>query len=285
MRRKIQVCALLVIFGLVAAVVYGCGGSSSSSTGPSTFSASGSAGSSGAVVQGQLLRGSGSAQSESAIFALMRTALGIGLAEAAPTTPLADATVTLSGPGGPFTTQTDADGKFRFTGLLPGTYTLSVCVEVAPAPCVPQTVQTGSEIIVGPGDLGTINGTVFKDTVAASVDVQAQSVTAQGILQNDAQLCIASRIAQAANVPLGTIINMRQQRMGWGNIARQENVPAGVIGGGRDCDASELSNIRAANRQGGGPGNGNGNNSNNDGNGKNNGNGNGNGNGKGKGKA
>src|SRR5262249_22241091 len=91
MRGRAQVSAVLAIFGLVAAVVYGCGGSSSSSTGPSSFGASGSAGDSGAVVQGQLMRGSGSAQGESVIFVVMRSALGIGIAEAAPTTPLADA--------------------------------------------------------------------------------------------------------------------------------------------------------------------------------------------------
>ena len=255
MRGRAQVSALLAIFGLVAAVVYGCGGSSSSSTGPSSFGASGSAGDSGAVVQGQLLRGSGSAQGESVIFVVMRSALGIGIAEAAPTTPLADATVTLSGPGGSFATQTDASGKFSFTGLTPGTYTFSVCVGTTP--CVPQTVVNGSQITVGPADLGTINGTVLNDTVVASVDVVAESVTAQGILQNDAQLCIASRIAQASNVPLGTIITMRQQHMGWGKIALQQNVPASVIGGGNSCDASELNSIRAANGQGNGHGNGN----------------------------
>ena len=151
-------------------------------------------------------------------------------------------------------TTTDSNGKFTFTNLLPGTYTFSVCVGVAPAPCVPQTVLNGATIIVGPADLGTVNGTVFNDTVAVSVDVSAESVTAQGILQNDAQLCIASRIAQAANVPLGTIIGMRQQHMGWGKIAHQENVPASVIGGGNQCDATQLSDIRAANGQDTGPG-------------------------------
>ena len=55
--------AMVALLPLVA----GCGGSSSSSTGPSNFRASGSAGSSGATVQGQLLQGSGSAQSESVL--------------------------------------------------------------------------------------------------------------------------------------------------------------------------------------------------------------------------
>ena len=132
--------------------------------------------------------------------------------------------------------------------MLPGTYTISVCVGVTP--CAAQIVDTGSEITVATcDDLGTINGTVLNGTVALHVDVQATSATAQGILQNDAQLCIASRIAQASNVSLGTIINMRQQHMGWGKIAHQENVPASVIGGGNQCDATELNNIRAANGQ------------------------------------
>ena len=258
MRARGGVAALLAILSVVAVVVYGCGGSSSSSTGPSSFGGTGSAGSSGATVQGQLLRGSGSAQSESVFVVVFERALGIGVAEAAAGTPLEGATVTLSGPGGPFTATTDADGKFTFTGLLPGTYTLSVCVGTPT--CVDHPVLTGDQITVGPADLGTVNGTVFNDdTVTASVDIVAESETAQGILQNDAQLCIASRIAQSGNVPLGTVINMRQQHMGWGKIAHQVGVPAGVIGGGNQCDATQLSNIRAANGQGNGHGNGNGN--------------------------
>jgi len=39
-------------------------------------------------------------------------------------------TVNLSGPGGPLSTTTDGTGKYQFTGLMPGTYTVSV---VAPA--------------------------------------------------------------------------------------------------------------------------------------------------------
>ena len=268
MRARAGAVALLAILAVVAVVVYGCGGSSSSSTGPSNFSASGSAGSSGATVQGQLLQGSGSAQSESVLVVVFQRALGIGVAEAAAGTPLADATVTLTGPGGPFTTQTDADGKFTFTGLVPGTYTLAVCVGTPT--CVSHPVLTGDQITVGPADLGTVNGTVFNDTVqVTSVDIVAESVSAQGILQNDAQLCIASRIAQAANVSLGSIIDMRQQHMGWGKIAHQKGLSAaGVIGGGNQCDATQLSNIRAANGQGNGHANGNGN-GNSKGNGKN----------------
>jgi hypothetical protein len=247
---------LLAGLGFLAGVVAACGGGSSSNTGPS--SGGGFSGSSGAVIQGQLRRGTGAAQGEPVMSLVFRTALGIGIAEAAPTTPLAGATVTLSGPGGPYTTTTDADGKFTFTGLVPGTYTFSVCVGT---PCVTQAVvsPTPAEITVGPADLGTINGTVFNDTVIASVNVVAESVTAEGILQNDAQLCIASRIAQGANVSLGEIIDLRQQGMGWGKIAHQKGLHAGMIGGGIHCDAAELGDLRAANGQGNGKGNGKGN--------------------------
>jgi hypothetical protein len=245
---------LLAGLGFLAGVVAACGGGSSSSTGPSSVGGGGG-GSSSAIIQGQLRRGTGSAQGESVIFVVFRTALGIGLAEAAPTTPLAGATVTLSGPGGPYTTTTDADGKFTFTGLVPGTYTFSVCVGT---PCVTQAVVSPlpADITVGPADLGTINGTVFNDTVVASVNVVAESVTAQGILQNDAQLCIASRLAQGANVSLGEIIDLRQQGNGWGKIAHLKGLHAGTIGGGIHCDAAELGDLRAANGQGNGKGNG-----------------------------
>ena len=43
---------------------------------------------------------------------------------------IAGVTVNLSGPGGPLSTTTDGTGKYQFTGLVPGTYTVSV---VAPA--------------------------------------------------------------------------------------------------------------------------------------------------------
>jgi hypothetical protein len=198
---------------------------------------------------------------------VFRTALGIGLAEAAPTTGVPDATVTLTGPGGPHTTTTDADGHFSFTGLLPGTYTFSVCVGT---PCTNQGIVTPSpaQITVGPADLGTINGTVLgDDTVVASVNIVAESVTAEGILQNDAQLCIASRIAAGAGVSLGEIMDLRQQGNGWGKIAKLKGVHPGIIGGGIHCSAAELDNLRVANANGKGN------------------NGKGNGKGKGKGKA
>lgn len=244
---------LLAGLGLVAAVIAACGGGSSSNTGPS---AGGLSGDSGAVIQGQLLQGGQSAKGEPVIYLVFRTALGIGLAEASPTTPLAGAKITLtpSGGGTPVSRTTDADGKFTFTDLEMGTYIISVCVGTPI--CVPKTVVSPSpaEITVGPADLGTINGTVFNDTVAGSVDVVAQSASAEGIFHNDAQLCIASRIAQAAHVSLGSIIALRQQHMGWGKIANQKGLNAGIIAGGIHCDAAELNDIRAANGQGNGKG-------------------------------
>jgi hypothetical protein len=249
----------MAILGVVAVAVYGCGGSSSSSTGPSNLGAGGSAGGSGGVVQGQILRGTGSAQAEPIILLAFRAALGIGLAEAAAGTPLPDATVTLSGTGGTFTQTTDANGMFKFTDLPAGTYTIAVC---AGTPCVAKPVLQPSpaEITVGPADVGTVNGTVFNDdTVLTSVDVTSESVSAQGVFNNDAQLCIASRIAQGGNVSLGSVIAERQQHMGWGKIAHLHNLPSSVIGGGNHCDAAQLDDIRAANGQDVGPGNGHGN--------------------------
>src|SRR5262245_45484081 len=98
---------LCLMVGLLA----GCGGSSSSSTGPSRGGVGG--GSSGAIVQGQLVNRR-SASGESTITVVFRTALGIGLAEAAP---VGNVTVTLtSQPGGAtLTTQADANGNFVFS--------------------------------------------------------------------------------------------------------------------------------------------------------------------------
>lgn len=254
MRSHVRIWGLLGGLGLATALVVACGGGSSSTSGPA---GGGGGGSSGAVVQGQLRRGAGSAQGEPVIFVVFRTALGIGLAEAA-TVPLGGATVTLTGPGGTFTDTTDPDGTFSFTGLVPGTYTFSVCVGTPT--CVTQTITspTPAQITVGPADFGTINGTVFDDdTTVLEVSVVAESVTAEGILQNDAQLCIASRIAQGANVSLGEIMDLRVTgKMGWGKIAKDKGLHPGIIGGGIHCDAAELADLRAANGQGNGKGNG-----------------------------
>jgi Carboxypeptidase regulatory-like domain len=253
MRKRVAAFILLGSLGLLAGILAACGGGSSSNTGPSAGGGGGFSGSSGAVVQGQLRRGTGSAQSEAVIFVVFRTALGIGLAEAAPTTPLAGATVTLSGPGGPFTTTTDADGKFTFGDLVAGTYTFSVCTGTPSCETIPIASPSPAEITVGPADVGTINGTVFNDdSVIVSVDVVAESVSAEGVFRNDAQLCIASRLAQGANVPLGQIIDLRLKGMGWGKIAKQKGLHSGMIGGGIHCDAAELADVRAANGQGNG---------------------------------
>jgi hypothetical protein len=246
MRKRVAAFILLGSLGLLAGILAACGGGSSSNTGPSAGGGGGFSGSSGAVVQGQLRRGAGSAEGEPVIYVVFRTALGIGLAEAA-TSPLAGATVTLSGPGGTFTKTTDADGKFSFGDLVAGTYTFSVCVGT---PCVTQTIVSPSpaQITVGPADLGTINGTVLDDdTTVLEVSIVAESATAVGILQNDAQLCIASRMAQGANVPLGQIMDLRLKGLGWGQIAKQKGLHAGMIGGGIHCDAAELADVREAN--------------------------------------
>jgi hypothetical protein len=165
---------------------------------------------------------------------VLRTALGVGLAEAAAGDPVVGATVTLTPSGGStsVSTTTDSTGHFEFHGLLPGTYTLSVKL-TNPGPAVPLDASSTSPITVGAGDLGVINGTVTQSTIPADVHV----------------------VAEAAHVSLEDVINFRLAGHGWGEVAHHFNVSPGVIGLGRSnlSDAS-LDDARASHGNGKGKG-------------------------------
>ena len=257
--------ALLTIFGLVAAGVYGCGGSSSSSTGPSIGSSgsngAGSVGGAGAVVQGQLVRNPGTALGESRVMVVLRTTLGIGLAEAAAGDPIANATVTLTGTGGTFTTTTSADGHFIFTNVPPGTYTLTITGYSLDGTSDGTVTKP---IVVGAGDTATLAGTATQTAVNLQAHVTVANVTA--LLQNDAQLCHAISIATAdGKNDLQDVINRRLSGKGWGQIAHEKGVSPSVLGN-NNCSEDQIAN---ASSLAGGHGNGNGKaNSNAGGNGK-----------------
>ena len=85
MRRTLTVSILLM--GLLAVSLTGCGGGGSSTTGPSGSSGGGST----AAIQGQVVSAQTSRGTESGIVVALRTVLGIGLAEAVTGTPIAGA--------------------------------------------------------------------------------------------------------------------------------------------------------------------------------------------------
>lgn len=217
----------------------GCGGGSSSATGP------GSAGSprSGAVVQGQF-RARTAGAAEPVAVAVLRRALGMGLAEAAAGDPVPDGTVVTLTPtgGGAVHTTTTTAGAFTFTNVPPGEYTIAVTgftIANNPGP-----------IIVGAGDLATVTGTVVEGTIAMNVVVVAQVTDADAILQNDAQVGHLLNLAKAAGVTPDAVLALRQQGMGWGRIAKELGVHPRYIGLGHEPASEEIEAFKASHGKG-----------------------------------
>ena len=234
MRRRHQWWASLLVLGLVAGLLAGCGGGgggSASITGPT------GGGSSTAVIQGQITSRRTAAR-EPAIIVVLETVLGIGRAEAQDGVPVAGATVLLQSNGATVaTTTTDGDGKFVFQNVAPGTYTIVVQVSGA---TVGETV-----VVVGAGDSATVKGEVTQVGATFSVDVDVIDVSS--ITENPAQLGHAINLASAklgvdcsATPPpagcetfLGEIIDDRLAGLGWGEIAHKHGVHPGFLGLGR----------------------------------------------------
>ena len=221
----------------------GCGGSSTS--GPS-----GSGGGSGAVVQGQIVRTQGAGLKESVVVVVLRTALGIGLAEAVVGAPVVGATVNLlSGPTVAYTTTTNETGNFVFQGVAPGTYTIQVIDTTPPPPDVILTVTPPATIIVvGDGDTATVAGQVTAaNELGTVVTVEASQVENL----NAAQLCHAVNIANASGRNVADILALRQEgKMGWGKIAGQVGVPSSVIGLHGNCSDADLATASEAGGKG-----------------------------------
>jgi hypothetical protein len=217
----------LAVIVLGTLLVAGCGGGSSVS-GPG----GGSSGDASAVVQGQVLASQGASAGESLVVVAVRHALGIGLAEAQAGSPIPGVTVRLlQGTTVVATTTTDSNGQFVFRGVSPGVYTVEVQVngQVYRAGV---TVGAGDQAIVGVATSGT-----------TSVRVTAMSTD---VFDNDAQLGHAVNIANAsASCDLVRVTQLREQGLGWGEIARRCNVHPGVIGLGRsNLSDSELDDAR-----------------------------------------
>jgi len=227
--------SLLLIIGLFVVFLAGCGGGggkSASITGPT------GGGGSTAVIQGQVLSSGRTAAREPAIVVVLETVLGIGVAEAQDAVPVPGATVLLQSSGATVaTTTTDADGKFIFQSVAPGTYTIVVQVGGA-------TVGE-TEVVVGAGDSATVKGEVTQVGVTFSIDVDVIDVTS--ITENPAQLGHAINLASAklgancsATTPpagcetlLDEIIDDRLAGLGWGEIAHKLGVHPGFLGLGR----------------------------------------------------
>lgn len=253
MRTRLAAAALLGGLGLLTVVLASCGGGSSSNTGPSSFSGGGG-GSSGALVQGQLVNRR-TASGESAVIVVFRTALGIGLAEAAP---VANVNVILTrlGDGATATTQTDASGNFTFSNVLPGTYTITV---QDPITLLNMPVDPPDSFTVGAGDAATINGTVTDSLVTlGNVTVVAVQTDSTIVLQNDQQVAHLLNIAKAAGlVSADPVLQLRLSGWGWGRIALFYNVHPSVIGLGHGgVSDSDIETFRTAHGHGNGNGKG-----------------------------
>jgi hypothetical protein len=232
---------LIAILTLVAALTAACGGGSSV-TGPGSSSSGGGS----AVVQGRVVTGQSAALGESPTVVLLRSALGVGLAEADTGTPVSGATVNLRNASNVVvaTTTTDANGQFVFPGVAPGTYTVQVGAVVSP----PVTVGAGDQAVVG---VVTTSGTPPTVTIVAiSTDV----------FNNDAQLGHAINIANAsATCDLVGVTRLREQGLGWGEIAHRCGVSPSVIGLGRsNLTDADLGDARERTGHGQGSGGGNG---------------------------
>jgi hypothetical protein len=210
-------------------LIAGCGGGSSSVSGPT----GGSGGDAGAVVQGQVVASQGANAREPLVIVAVRRALGVGLAEAQlPGSPVAGAPVRLRlGTTVVATTTTDSSGQFVFRGVAPGVYTVEVEVngQIFTASV---TVGAGDQAIVGVAT----NGATSVQVTAVSTDVY----------NNDAQLGHAVNIANASgSCDIVRVTQLREQGLGWGDIARRCNVHPSVIGLGRsNVSDSELDDAR-----------------------------------------
>jgi len=223
---------------VIAAFLEGCGGDS-------TTEPTGSGGGSTATVRGQVVTDRAGTAAEPVLVVALQRLAGVGLAEAqVADTPLAGTTVTLTCDSGlSALTRTDRSGRFLFENVPSGVCTLTVEQDGVRAPGeIP--------VVVGAGDTADVTGRVTPRGLSGTVTVSVDDVGA--VTRNDVQLGIAINIANASTArasgraacDLEAVIDLREQRLGWGEIAHRCGVDPRVIGLGR----SDLSDddLRAA---------------------------------------
>lgn len=247
MRSRTAMWGVLATLGLAIALVAACGGGSSSSTGPSGGAGGGG---SAAVVQGQL-RSRTASIGESLVVVALERILGIRVAEAAP---IANKTVQLVDPLNPanvlYTTTTDDNGNFLFTGVAPGTYHVVVPgFTLTPDPTV---------VMVDVGDKGIVDGLVDGNLILTTAVVTVNDIN--DFLQNPVQLCKAVTVANLTNTSLDQIIDDRLSGKGWGRIVLDHGGHPSMLGTAGHCSDTDIATAGAlANGKGKGKGNAKGN--------------------------
>lgn len=122
-------------------------------------------------------------------------------------------------------TVTDINGRFEFTGVEQGDYTVRVLKDAT------GDLLTEVDVSLLEGDDAFIEGAVAGKNADWSVYFVANETD---LLQNDAQMRIANNIAQNSGVSLDEVITLRESGLGWGEIAHQLDVPPGSMGLGHD---------------------------------------------------
>lgn len=123
-------------------------------------------------------------------------------------------------------TTADASGQFTFLDVPQGSYTINVVDSASGA------VVTSVNVALIEGDNAFIEGVISQDVASWTVTYSAGDES----LQNDAQMQIAQNMADASGQSLSAVVAMREQGMGWGDIANQLGVNPGQLGLGEGHD-------------------------------------------------